>query len=128
MVYLDASVALAHLLSEDTRPAERLWSESLVASRLTVYEVGTRLRALGLDREEPSIATAVLSQVALVDLVSDTIAAHVARVPAGLRTLDGLHLASALFLRDQGVDVRVATYDRRFADGARELGFELYPL
>jgi hypothetical protein len=45
MIYLDTSVALAHLLSEDRRPADALWSETIVASRLLEYELWTRIHA-----------------------------------------------------------------------------------
>ena len=39
LVYLDTSVALAHLLAEDRRPPAGLWQEELVTSRLLEYEV-----------------------------------------------------------------------------------------
>lgn len=45
--------------------------------------------------------------------------------PVGIRTLDALHLASALFLAEQGLPVAVATYDRRMAEAARTLDFEV---
>ena len=34
MIYLDTSVALAHLLAEDRVPPDALWDETLVSSRL----------------------------------------------------------------------------------------------
>ena len=43
MIYLDSSVALAHLLGEDRRPPGELWSETLVSSRLFEYELWTRV-------------------------------------------------------------------------------------
>lgn len=43
MIYLDTSVALAHLLAEDRRPPEALWDETLVSSRLLEYELWTPL-------------------------------------------------------------------------------------
>jgi len=33
VIYLDSSVALAHLLAEDRFPAEDLWRQQLVSSR-----------------------------------------------------------------------------------------------
>src|SRR6516225_7942858 len=39
VIYLDSSVALAHLLVEDRFPAEDLWRQQLVSSRLLEYEV-----------------------------------------------------------------------------------------
>jgi hypothetical protein len=43
MIYLDTSVALAHLLAEDRHPPDGLWTEVLVSSRLIEYEVWTHL-------------------------------------------------------------------------------------
>ena len=45
MIYLDTSVALAHLLSEDRNPPSRLWDEDLVSSRLLEYELWMRIHA-----------------------------------------------------------------------------------
>ena len=39
MIYLDTSVALAHLLAEDRLPPVSLWHETLVSSRLLEYEL-----------------------------------------------------------------------------------------
>ena len=45
MTYVDTSVLLAHLLDEQRRPPVSLWSESLVTSRLTHYEMWVRIHA-----------------------------------------------------------------------------------
>jgi hypothetical protein len=45
--------------------------------------------------------------------------------PAPVRTLDALHLASAVFLRAQGQQVAVASYDDRLLTAARQLGFQI---
>jgi hypothetical protein len=42
-----------------------------------------------------------------------------------VRTLDALHLATLDFLRGQGLEVWLATYDRRLAAAALSLGFSL---
>ena len=42
--------------------------------------------------------------------------------PQGVRTLDGLHLASLDFLREQGQTVTLATYDDRLGAAAAALG------
>ncbi len=50
-----------------------------------------------------------------------------ALLPMGtvVRTLDALHLASALLLRErQGFDLTFATHDRQQAAAAQALGFE----
>ena len=43
MIYLDTSVALAHLLAEDRLPPENLWREPLISSRLLEYEIWSRI-------------------------------------------------------------------------------------
>ena len=40
MIYLDTSVALAHLLAEDRRPPDALWSETLVSSPALLKRLG----------------------------------------------------------------------------------------
>ena len=47
MIYLDSSVALAHLLAEDRFTAEDLWRQQLVSSRLLEYEVWNRILLAG---------------------------------------------------------------------------------
>jgi hypothetical protein len=39
LIYLDTSVALAHLLAVDRVPPEALWQETLISSRLIEYEI-----------------------------------------------------------------------------------------
>ena len=55
MIYLDTSVALAHLLAEDVIPNATLWSETLVSSRLLEYELWTRVHARRLEASERGI-------------------------------------------------------------------------
>ena len=45
--------------------------------------------------------------------------------PLPLRTLDGLHLSTMAFLRQQGEAVQLASYDNRLIAAATTLGFTL---
>lgn len=126
MIYLDTSVALAHLLAEDRVPPASLWAESLVASRLLEYELWTRIHARGLGTSHGEPVREIIGRIALLELAPSVLARALEPFPSPVRTLDALHLASADFLRQQGQVVRVATYDRRFGDAAQELGFELF--
>ena len=45
MIYLDSSVALAHLLAEDRFPPDELWEQPLVSSRLLECQVWNRINA-----------------------------------------------------------------------------------
>lgn len=128
MIYLDTSVALAHLLAEDRRPPVELWSEELVTSRLLEYEMWARLNARDLGRTHGDPARLLLARLAFLELrpiVLDR-ALHPFTIP--VRTLDALHLASVAFLREHGEDVALATYDTRMAEAAEAMGVALYEL
>ena len=45
MIYLDTSVALAHLLAEDHQPPEKIWDDLLISSRLLEYALRFTLYA-----------------------------------------------------------------------------------
>jgi predicted nucleic acid-binding protein len=61
-------------------------------------------------------AREVLARVALVDLDRQTLAIAAAIDPPALRTLDAIHLATALALRSDLIGL--VTYDRRLAAAA----------
>jgi predicted nucleic acid-binding protein len=128
VIYLDTSVALAHLLAEDRAPPERLWQENLISSRLLEYEIWTRIHALKLARTHADEVRSLLSRVALVELSPPVLARALEPFPKPVRTLDALHLASIEFLRTQGQRITVAVYDGRLLDAARALRIPIYKL
>ena len=128
MIYLDTSVALAHLLAEDRRPPDALWGSPLVSSRLLEYELWTRIHARGLGRSHGDDARALLARVGFVELAPDVLRRALEPFPAPVRTLDALHLASIEFLHNRGQRVALASYDERLIAAAAALGFELEPL
>ncbi len=128
MIYLDTSVALAHLLAEDRVPPERLWQEDLISSRLLEYEVWTRIHARKLARSHGDEARSFLSRLALVELSPPVLLRALEPFPNPVRTLDALHLASMDFLRKQGQRISVASYDGRLIDAARALRIPIYKL
>jgi len=128
VIYLDASVALAHLLAEDRAPPDRLWQEELISSRLLEYEVWTRIHAQKLTRSHTDEARSLLSRVALVELSPPVLVRALEPFPKPVRTLDALHVASMEFLRKQGQIVRLASYDGRLVDAARALRIPIYKL
>ena len=128
MIYVDTSVLLAHVLSEDRAPPRELWSESLIASRLVEYEVWNRLGALDATDTVREVARLALSRLAFVELVRPVVSRAASPFPTRARTLDALHLASIDFLREQGQDVRLATYDRRMEEAARGLGISIHQM
>jgi len=128
LIYLDTSVALAHLLAEDRAPPDRLWKESLISSRLIEYEIWTRIHARKLMRSHADEVRSLLSRLALIELATPVLARALEPFPKPVRTLDALHLASMEFLRKQGQAVTLASYDERLISGARALRFPLYKL
>ena len=128
MIYVDTSVILAHVLAEDRSPADDLWSETLVSSRLTIYETWVRLNARRLAASHGNLAREALGRLAVVELSSIVLERALEPFPAPVRTLDALHLATLSFLADQRQRLKLATYDVRMAEAATRLGFELHPL
>jgi predicted nucleic acid-binding protein len=128
LIYLDTSVALAHLLAEDRAPPERLWREDLISSRLLEYEIWTRIHARKLTASHTDEVRSLLNRVALVELSPPVLARALEPFPKPVRTLDALHLASMEFLRKQGQRISVAVYDGRLADAARALRIPIYKL
>lgn len=126
MIYLDTSVALAHLLAEDRTPPEGLWQERLISSRLLEYEMWTRIHARKLAGSHGNEVRALLSRVAFVELCVPALARALEAFPRPVRTLDALHLASMDFLRRQGQVVSLASYDDRLVEAARALKFAIY--
>lgn len=124
-VFVDTSVALAHLLVEARRPAPSLWTERLVGSRLLEYEVWNRLHAYGYLGVYEESAREILARIDLFELSPIVLARALESFPAPVRTLDGLHLATLAFARRRFGPVRFASYDVRQAECARAMGFEV---
>ena len=125
MIYLDTSVVLAQLLAEDRRPSETIWSETLVSSRLLEYESWIRIHARGLGASHGEALRQILGRVSMLELTAPVLARALEPFRAPVRTLDGLHLASAKFLRDQGQPVRLASFDARMVEAGRRLGLSI---
>ena len=123
MIYLDTSVALAHVLAEDRAPPEDLWREPLISSPLIEYEIWTRIHARKLARSHAEQVRALLGRLALMEVAPPVLARALEPFPNPVRTL-----ASMDFLQKQGQSVTLASYDDRLINGARALRFPLYKL
>lgn len=128
MIYLDTSVALAHLLAEDRSPPPALWAEPLVSSRLLTYELWTRVHARSLGTSHGELVRALIARIALLELAPPVLSRALDPFPVPVRTLDALHLASIDFLERQGQAVQLASYDERLLRAAVALDVEIYPL
>jgi hypothetical protein len=128
VIYLDTSVALAHLLAEDRRPPDSLWAQPLVSSRLLEHELWTRMHARGLGTSHGDLARQLLGRISFLELIGEVLRRAKEPFPVPVRTLDALHLASLHFLHQQGVTIALATYDARLLGAARALELPLHPL
>ena len=128
MIYLDTSVALAHLLAEDRAPPENLWRQPLIASRLLEYELWNRIHARGLTRSHSEETRAVIGRVALIELAPQVLARALEPFLVPLRTLDAIHLSSLLFMGERGVKIELASYDERMLAAARDLKIPMFAL
>lgn len=120
-VYLDASAAVKLVVSEAETASVRKFlagEGTRISSRVLAVELMravARASSASLDQ-----ARSLLEAIEFIELNSE-IAERAARLePVGLRSLDAIHLASALAVADE-LDAFV-TYDARQADAARALG------
>jgi hypothetical protein len=125
VIYLDTSVALAQLLAEDRRPPDTLWTQPLVSSRLLEYELWNRINDRGLGASHGEAARRFAHRIAFLELLPNVLARALEPFPAPVRTLDALHLASVVFLREHGQAIELASYDTRLNAAARSLGIPL---
>jgi len=128
VIYLDTSVALAHLLAEERVPPSSLWEVPLTSSRLLEYEMWTRIHRRRLAASHGEAVRALLARIALVELAPPVLARALEPFRKPVRTLDALHLASMEFLRGQGQAVELASYDEWLSAAARDLGIDILAL
>ena len=129
MIYVDTSILLAEVLEEPRHPDDWFWQQRLVGSRLLEYEAWVRLHAYKVDAARTERARALIGRITLTELDPEVLARAMQPFPTGVRTLDGLHLATADWLRAQcdGTEVFFATFDARQRAAALALGLTIAP-
>ena len=128
IVYLDSSAILKRVLdepeSERFEDALGTWAanDKLGTSALSVVEVSRSLRArldTGLDiRQMPATLDSALADLPQHPIDAEVLALARVLGPARLRSLDAIHLATAVLLQ---ADLLVS-YDERLTAVAEELG------
>jgi predicted nucleic acid-binding protein len=119
VAYLDASAIVKLVLDEPDSLSLLRWyqeSERIVTSRVGVIE--TRRAASRRDGDPVRLA-AVIDRLEVFELDADVGMRASAIAPPALRTLDAIHMATALSI--PGLSSFV-TYDDRLADAARAVG------
>jgi predicted nucleic acid-binding protein len=130
LVYVDTSVMVKRMLEEDESEAldehlvEVLGSaHELVSSALLELELMRLCVREGLPRD---LAAAVLSNVSTMAISRDVLE-RASSIAEPVRTLDAIHLGTALRLTDEvGGDsalAEIVTYDAQLARAAEALGF-----
>ena len=121
LLYLDSS-ALVKLIAREAESAAliafaREWPER-VSSQLARVEVLRALRRAAATTASRRRAEDVLARIALIRIDDAVIAAASALDPADLRSLDAIHLATALSL---GAELGAfVSYDRRLLEAAEK--------
>jgi predicted nucleic acid-binding protein len=128
VIYVDSSVALARLLLEVRAPADRIWRQHLVSSRLLEYEVWNRIHAYGLTDSVGENTRALIGLVDIVEMTRSVLARALAPFPRPVRTLDALHLATAEYLYQQDGSLELGSYDENLKTAATALGIPLAEL
>lgn len=121
VLFLDSSAVTRLVVSEPESAAlaERLAGQVLVASALLVTEV-TRAVRRAVGRSHDSVLVEALGLIDLVVVDRGILTAAAELAPDSLRTLDSIHLASALVLR--GRVSALVGYDDRLLEAAQAAG------
>ncbi len=120
IAYVDASALVKLVLVEPESPAVYRWfteAPRIATSRIGIVET---VRASSRREHDPAHRDQVLRDVEVIDLDPAIAGVAAAIAPSAIRTLDAIHLATALALMPE-LDAFV-TYDDRLADAARGLG------
>ncbi|HVH86768.1 MAG TPA: PIN domain-containing protein [Terriglobales bacterium] len=134
IAYVDSSVILRLVLGQANALAEWRHINRGISTALTRVEVlrtldRLRLRAALSDAEMSLRRSAVLQGLDLLELVeADAVVLERAAqpMPTELRTLDAIHLATALLWRERSsAELVMATHDRRMGVAAQAHGFKV---
>lgn len=120
--YVDSSALLKLVVREPETAAleaDLAARDGLVASRLAVVEC-RRAAQRASHQQVLETVDQILDAIYLIEVTPAILDDAAAADPPLLRSLDAIHLATALSIGDPGMEV--ITYDRRFADAARANG------
>ena len=124
LIYLDSSAIVKLIVPEPETGAllELLaeWPER-VSSALARVEVSRAVKRAGDDPIAMQRTGEVLDRLSLIRIDAEVLSAAANMPPTELRTLDAIHLASALRVGAR----EMLVYDRRLADAAEAAGLEV---
>ncbi|RAX21935.1 MULTISPECIES: PIN domain-containing protein [unclassified Actinomyces] len=122
MIYLDTSAVLLVLLAQPGHEAVSAHlaatEDRLLSSALLELEV---FRALRREKHALAVADTALRMIGLC-AINDAVIDRAKALTGELKSLDAIHLATALILHDPRDPVTVLTHDARLAKAARAQG------
>ncbi len=124
LIYLDASAFVKLVVPEPETPSLSAALNGVVrvvASEILEVEVLRASRRAGTDTRG---ARAQLAAVRLMPLTDEIRALAGELAPPSIRSLDAIHVASALSLRERLKGL--FTYDERMSSAARDAGLDVY--
>ena len=133
IVYVDSSVVLRHLLGQ-ARTLEWADWQAAYSSEILGLEVRRVIDRLRLNSTLDDNGTAYAQQALMrlersigqISLTRRVLRRAAQPMPTAVKTLDAIHLASALLFQERTENILVfATHDFQQATGARALGFEV---
>jgi predicted nucleic acid-binding protein len=133
-VYVDSSVIVATTLDQPGALRGIRWAAA-VSSELIVADLLRTLDRLRLAANTPDAELAQLRQEAernlakldLVPIDRAVLRRAGGAFPMPVKTLDAVHLATALLWVEQAGDIVFLTLDRQLANAARACGLTVYP-
>ena len=138
-LYAESSAVLRWLFEEaGGDEVHRLLCDAtkVVCSRLTVVETRRAIRRAVAEKLLDEVSSTAVLEVfaqagaswAILELSREVAERAEASFPVEpVRTLDALHLASALLLRQALPDLRILSTDDRVRSNGRGLGFKVFP-
>lgn len=128
MIYVDTSAALLVLLGQEGAASAQAFLNRLASRERVTSSVLLQIemmRALHRERLSLTIAQELLDGVELMP-INDDVVERACAMTEELKSLDAIHLATALLLDDPRDPVTVFTHDLRLADAARSHGLAVF--
>ena len=125
MIYADSSALLKLVIEEPESQALEEWLTQRTGTPIVSGELAKVEMIRAIRRIDPAalpVARAVLRQLDLVPVTSEVIDTGADVGHTRLRTLDAIHLASALSINVE--PLAFLAYDHRLVDAAAEAGLE----
>jgi predicted nucleic acid-binding protein len=123
VIYLDTSALVKLVVVEQETAVLRAWLDERAQEGTATSEIARVELPRAVMRAQPAallLAHRILAKMQTVGLSRQTLDVAASLQPPGLRSLDAVHLASALAIR--GALTSFVAYDKRLLDAATAVG------